>query len=126
VIGMTEFSVTLGKHVDDVPTLYRNLQQSQDVPSAVLTPLTEMAERTKHYWQAMTRAGVPPARIYATGGWARCPGIMQRRANVFGETITVVDEPELVALGAALFAGQATGQAPVFSAAERSHVIEPE
>jgi xylulokinase len=125
VIGMTEFSLTLGKHVDDVPKLYKSLQQGGELPAAIIPALEDMARQTQHYWSAMTRAGVPAAPIYATGGWARCPGVMQIRANIFGEAINIVDEPELVALGAALFAAQATGQAPVFSATERSHVIEP-
>jgi ribulose kinase len=51
---------------------------------------------------------------------------MQQRANTFGEAITVVDEPELVALGAALFAAQGARAAPVFSAAKHCHVVEPE
>ncbi len=126
VIGMTEFSVTLDKHVDDVPKLYLSLQQGGKMPAAIIPVLEGLASRTKHYWSAMTHAGVPLAPIYATGGWARCPEVMQMRANIFGEIITVVDEPELVALGAALFAAQATGHAPVFSATERSHVIEPQ
>jgi xylulokinase len=126
VIGMTEFSVTLGKHVEDVTKLYKAMQQGGEMPAAIIPVLTGMAQRTKHYWSAMTRAGVPAAPIYATGGWARCPGLMQLRANIFDEPITVVDAPELVALGAALFAAQAAGHTPVFSAAEHSHVIEPE
>ena len=124
VIGMTEFSVTLSKHVDDVQRLYKAMQQGE-MPAAIIPVLTDMAGHTKHYWSTMTRAGVPEAPIYATGGWARCPGLVQLRANIFAEPITVVDEPELVALGAALFAAQATDHAPVFSAADRSHVIEP-
>ena len=126
VIGMTEFSVTLSRHVEDVSALYRALRTATEIPKPVAAPLHMLAERTRDYWQAMTRAGVPLAPIFATGGWARCPAVMQMRANVFGEAITVVDEPELVALGAALFAAQATGQTPIFSAARHSHVVEPE
>jgi xylulokinase len=126
VIGMTEFSVTLAKHVDDVQTLYKSMQQGGELPVAIMPALIDLAQQTKLYWSAMTRAGVPAAPIYATGGWARCPGLLQLRANIFEEPITVVDEPELVALGAALFAAQAADKAPVFSAAERNHVIEPE
>ena len=128
VIGMTEFSVTLGKHVPDVAAVYKAMmatQQIADIPPDIATVLQAMAEQTRHFWSAMTRAGVSEAPIYATGGWARCPALMQQRANVFGQPITIVDEPELVALGAALFAAQAAGAAPVFSAAERSHTITP-
>jgi xylulokinase len=128
VIGMTEFSVTLGKHFPEVPALYKSLLATQSVdaiPPDVSAVLRSMAEHTHRFWSAMTRAGVPQAPIYATGGWARCPALMQQRANVFGEAITIVDEPELVALGAALFAAQASGAKPAFSAAEKSHVVEP-
>jgi xylulokinase len=126
VIGMTEFSVTLSKHVDDVTSLYKSLQQGGQLPAALLSVFEDMAQQTKHYWAAMTRACVPVTAVYATGGWARCPALIQQRANVFGETITVVDEPELVALGAALFAAQAAGTSPQFSAAKHSHVVEPQ
>ncbi len=128
VIGMTEFSVTLGKHFGHVKPIYDKMLATQsvaEIETDLHIVLEAMANHTKHYWAAMSRAGVPPAPIYATGGWARCPALMQQRANVFGEAITVVDEPELVALGAALFAAQAMGATPTFSAAERSHVVEP-
>lgn len=126
VIGMTEFSVTLGQHVDDVTALYKSLQRGNALPDVLRPLFAGMAERTKSYWAAMTRAGVPKTAIYATGGWARCPALMQLRANVFGEIITVVDEPELVALGAAMFAAEGAGATPLFSAAKRSHVVEPD
>jgi xylulokinase len=128
VIGMTEFSVTLGKHFKDVNAVYKSQLSTlslHDIPNDLSAVLQGMAENTKHFWTAMTRAGVPPAPIYAAGGWARCPALMQQRANIFGEAIAVVDEPELVALGAALFAAQGAGAYPVFSAAQHSHVVEP-
>jgi xylulokinase len=126
VIGMTEFSVTLGKHIGDVTNLYKAMQQGGPLPADIVPVLKDMALHTKHYWAAMTRAGVPETAVYATGGWARCPALMQLRANVFGNVITVVDEPELVALGAALFAAEGAGAMPLFSAAKRSHVVEPD
>jgi xylulokinase len=129
VIGMTEFSVTLGKHVDDVGALYKSLltiRNINDIPAHIRNTLQAMAHQTNSYWSAMTSTGVPVAPIYAMGGWSRCPALMQMRANVFGEPITVVDEPEMVAMGAALFAAEATGQTPTFSAANHSHVVEPQ
>ncbi len=111
VIGMSEFSVTLAQHTEDVASLYAALQKGAAIPDALRPVLDDLAQRTRHFWAAMTRAGVPQAPIYATGGWARCPAIMQSRANIFGEPIIVVGEPELVALGAALFA--ALGNRPV-------------
>jgi xylulokinase len=128
VIGMTEFSVTLGQHVEYVGALYKSLCQTRqitDFAPHIRTALEGLALHTKSHWSAMTAAGVPPAPIYAMGGWSRCPALMQQRANVFGEAITVVDEPEMVALGAALFAAQAAGQSLTFSAANHSHVVEP-
>jgi xylulokinase len=129
VIGMTEFSLTLAKHFGDVGSIYKTQRATQnvsDIRADQNAVFQAMAENTRHFWAAMSRAGVPPAPIYATGGWARCPALMQQRANIFGESITVVDEPELVALGAALFAAQGAGAAPIFSAAKHSHVVHPD
>ncbi len=128
VIGMTEFSVTLGQHFKDLAVLHRSLVAARtvaEIEPAVAKVLHELAAQTKHFWAAMTRAGVPEAPIYATGGWARSAAVMQLRASVFQEPITVVDEPELVALGAALFAAQGAGATPQFSAAKHSHVVHP-
>jgi xylulokinase len=129
VIGMTEFSVTLGQHVDDVGALYKSLltiQNASDIPTDFRNALAKMAQHTKTHWSAMTKAGVPPAPIYAMGGWSRCPALMQMRATIFGEPITVVDEPEMVAMGAALFAAQAAVRAITFSGAKRNHIVNPE
>jgi xylulokinase len=125
VIGMTEFSVTLGKALGDVGAFYHAMDAGDPIPAQALPVLTTLAERTRDYWSAMTRVGVPEAPIFATGGWARCGAIIAHRANVFGSPITVVDEPELVALGAALFAAHAAGLPAAFSAAGRSHMVEP-
>jgi xylulokinase len=129
VIGMAEFSVTLAQKFGDVGAIYQPLLATKNVAhiSVDLKPvLVELALQTKHYWAAMTRAGVPLASIYATGGWSKSPALMQLRATVFNETVTVVDEPELVALGAALFAAEGAGTTPLFSAAKHSHMVEPQ
>ncbi len=128
VIGMTEFSVTLGQQVSDVGALYKTLLTTQniaDLQPDIRSTLENLANNTKSHWSAMKNVGVPVAPIYAMGGWARCPAVMQMRANIFEETITVVDEPEMVALGAALFAAQAAGHSLTFSAANHSHMVEP-
>ena len=44
-----------------------------------------------------------------TGGGSRNPVFMEIKANVFGRPITIVDEPESTALGAALLGGVAAG-----------------
>ncbi len=129
VIGMTEFSVTLGHCVKDVSALFKILlthDKVSDIPTDIRTALAAMARQTTYHWSAMTKAGVPPAPIFAMGGWSRCPALMQMRANIFTEPITVVDEPEMVAMGAALFAAQGSGKLLTFSPAEHSHVIEPD
>ena len=128
VIGMTEFSVTLAEAFGDAGTIHKRLLDTRllsDIDAGLRAILETMALQTRHYFAAMTRAGVPAAPVYATGGWARCPALMQLRANVFGETITVVDEPELVALGAALFAAQGADKELEFGATEKCHVVMP-
>jgi xylulokinase len=55
------------------------------------------------------RAGAKPAPIFAAGGWARSHAFIELRASIFGEAVTVVDEPELTAIGAALIAAQGAG-----------------
>ena len=66
------------------------------------------------------------ALIYATGGWARSTALMELRASAFREPITVVDEPELVGLGAALLALEAaTGRAVTFTPSGGLRVIDP-
>ncbi len=118
IVGMTEYSLTLGKCVSDIGALYQSLRSIQhiaDIPKDIHTALETLAQQTKSQWQAMTRLGVPTAPIYAMGGWSRCPALMQMRANIFGEDVTVISDSEMVALGAALFAAQATGHAVPFT-----------
>jgi xylulokinase len=128
VIGMTEFSVSLAKQIPDLAAFYASMLECRniaDIPKVAAAILENLAQRTSHYWAAMTRAGVPEAPIFATGGWARCPALMQMRASVFGEAVTVVDEPELVAFGAALYAAQGARSNIGFSLAGRSHQVGP-
>jgi xylulokinase len=56
---------------------------------------------------------------------------MQIKADVYGRPVTVVDEPEASALGAALLGGVAAGLWPDLDAAlagldRRDHVVEPQ
>jgi xylulokinase len=128
VIGMTEFSLTLAKQFGDAAAVYQTLLSMRhvaDIPAPLKATLVELAMTTKRFWAAMTCVGVPQAPVLATGGWSKSPAVVQLRASVFGETVTVVDEPELVALGAALFAAQGVGATPIFSAAKHSHVVDP-
>lgn len=72
-----------------------------------------------------------PSEIRAIGGNARNPLFMQIKADVYGRPITVVDEPEASALGAALLGGVAAGLWPDLDAAlagldRRDHIVEPQ
>lgn len=88
--------------------------------------LQEMTEQAKSYLAALDTMEVVHGPIYATGGWARSDALMRLRATMFGEPITVVDEPELVALGAALVAVEgATGKPAIFEPARAMRLIEP-
>ena len=55
----------------------------------------------------MASLGVPSGAIYCTGGWARSHGLMKLRASVFGQTVKVINDMEMSALGAALFGAKA-------------------
>ena len=71
-------------------------------------------------------AGAKPAPIFATGGWACSNAFVELRASIFGQPVTVVDEPELTAIGAALIATQgATGVALPFGKGLNLRKIEP-
>jgi xylulokinase len=72
-----------------------------------------------------------PSEIRAIGGNARNPLFMQIKADVYGRPVSVVDEPEASALGAALLGGIAAGLWPHLDAAlagldRRDHVVEPQ
>ncbi len=138
LIGVTEFAATLASRFGDEARVRRYLDLPR-LPGAPASPsaddeagrlrhlLEEMAFRARRYLAAMERAGVAPGPLHATGGWARSRALMELRASVFGSPVTVVDEPELVGLGAALLALEAaTGRAQPFEPAKGLHVIEPD
>lgn len=134
VVGVTEFTLTLEKHftrdaVRDVLALPRLPgaadPQGDDEASRVRRVLEHMALRGRDFLRGFDRAGVPRGAIYATGGWARSTALMELRASAFREPITVVDEPELVGLGAALLALEAgTGRSASFTP-QGLHVVDP-
>jgi xylulokinase len=74
---------------------------------------------------AASDAGAPPGTIHATGGWTRSRALIELRASVFGEAVTVVDEVELTAVAAALIGAEAAGASLPLQAAARRRVIEP-
>src|SRR5262249_51853616 len=59
----------------------------------------------------------PPNEIRAIGGNSRNPLFLAIKANVYGRPITVVDEPEATAMGAAMLGGVAAGIWPDLDAA---------
>jgi xylulokinase len=70
-------------------------------------------------------------RIRLIGGTSRNPLFLKIKASVFGQPLSVVEEPEATALGAALLAGVAAGVYLSFDAAwrgieRREHEIAPE
>jgi xylulokinase len=140
LIGAYEFTASLNKAVPDGSTIQSFLarhplpgnaapQPAEDAGSdgdRIRHVLELAAWRARSYFEAMARAGVSAAPIYATGGWAKSRGLVELRASMFGEAVTVVDEPELAALGVALFAAEAVyGIAPDFARHHDHQVIEP-
>ena len=136
LIGVTEFTVTLQEHFGSEANVRHLLGMPRlpgepnppdtDDQSRLRRVLEQMALRARRYLAAMDKAGVPPGPIFATGGWARSTALMELRASVFSEAVTVVDEPELAGLGAALLAAEAaTGEAKGFRPVHGLHVVEP-
>jgi xylulokinase len=72
--------------------------------SAVLGALARLGERA----QLAVAAHLPgQPRVYAAGGWSRSPGWVDAKAAVTGREVTVIPEPQVTAVGAALLAARA-------------------
>jgi xylulokinase len=85
-----------------------------------------MSIEARDYFGRMAKIGVKPGPIFATGGWSRSRALMQLRASIYSETVTTIDEPELTALGAALFAMQAVEKTvPVVMRGRHVAVVYP-
>ncbi|WP_421694463.1 FGGY family carbohydrate kinase [Aestuariivirga sp.] len=135
VVGVTEFALTLEKHFgkEAIRTILALPRlpgppdpKGDDEPSRIRLVLEEMALRGRGFLRCFDRAGVPRGVLYATGGWARSAALMELRASVFREPITVVAEPELVGLGAALLGLEAATGAPAsFTPEGGVHVVDP-
>jgi xylulokinase len=69
--------------------------------------------------------GAKPGPIFAAGGWARSHAFIELRASIFGQPVTVVDEPELTAISAALIAAQGAGVALPFGKELNLQEIHP-
>jgi xylulokinase len=135
LIGVTEFSAILldsfggegaVRKLLDVPRLPGEPLAQGDGDQTRLRGLLEnMALRARRFFETMDRIGVPHGPIHATGGWARSTALVELRASVFREPVTVVDEPELAALSAALLALEAATDAPAPFTARNVHVVDP-
>ena len=136
LIGVTEFSATLLAAMGGEDVVRKLLATPRfagepdppgdDDAARLRRALEQMALRARGFLDAMDRAGVPRGSIYATGGWARSTALVELRASMFREPVTVIDEPELVGLGAALLALDAAAGQPVsYQPARPSSVIDP-
>ena len=139
LMGVIEFSATLLGSFGGESVVRKYLSQSR-LPGSPARPahgddggdhrlrqvLEDMARGARRFLAAMDRAGVPHGPIFATGGWARSTALIELRASMFGEAITIVDEPELVGLGAALLGLEGANGAPaVFRPVNGLHVVDP-
>ncbi len=95
--------------------------------------LEGLAMRAAFIVDAVARLkGVPaPDRIHLISGGARNPLLVAIKANAFGRPVTVVDESEATALGAALLGGIAAGlwanlEVALAALDRREHVVEPD
>ena len=92
----------------------------------VRTALEAATFYARRMFDEILAAGAKPAPIFATGGWARSHAFIELRASIFGQPVTVVDEPELTAIGAALIAAQGVaGVALPFGEGLKLQKIEP-
>lgn len=136
LFGVVEFAVALREACSDDAAIRAILSEpaipgqpnaaETDLTSRVRRVLERTALQSREHFEAMARAGVPRGPLFATGGLSRSHALVELRASMFGEAVNVIDEPELTALGAALFAGQgAFGQAPDFARHHKRHIVEP-
>lgn len=72
--------------------------------SAVLGAL---AQRGGEAVRAISAQGAGGTRVFSAGGWARSAGWIDIKQTVTGEAVTVISEPEVTAVGAALLAATA-------------------
>jgi xylulokinase len=95
-------------------------------PHQVRRVLEALTHEARGFFASMRLIGVADGPLYATGGWARSRALMELRASLFGETITTLHEPEMTALGAALYAREALiAEAPHLLRNRDSETIDP-
>ena len=94
--------------------------------AAVRARLEAATVRARDALAALDAVGVPPGPLYATGGWSRSRAFMELRASIFATPVHVVDEPELVAVAAALIAADGAGAPLQFEAGRRARRVDPD
>ena len=69
--------------------------RSDDEPTEteVRTAFEAATFYARRMFEAILAAGAKPAPIFATGGWARSRAFVELRASIFGQPVTVVNEP---------------------------------
>ena len=103
------------------------LVRSGDEPTEadVRSALEAATFYARRMFDEILAAGAKPAPIFAAGGWARSHAFIELRASIFSQPVTVVDEPELTAIGAALIAAQGAGVALPFGEGPNLQEIQP-
>lgn len=140
-LGVFEFAMALEQFGIDRDSLSKTLalpslpgDPSVDVPLPSRTTGKPVVERKaleacSFYARAMladaSDAGAIAGPLFATGGWARSRALIELRASVFGEPVHTVDEQELTAFGAALFASQGAGRSFESQVRMRGNVVQP-
>ncbi len=129
VFGMVEISATLNERHGDAGAIYKqiiNAKSPDEIDKPIQATLIELSHEMKSHFDNMRSAGVPDGPIYATGGWSRSQGFMELRAAIYDEPLTVIDEPELVALAAAFFAADGAGlPLTTDQLKSKQHIVNP-
>lgn len=94
--------------------------------AAVRGHLEAVTFRARDGLAALDAVGVPPGPLYATGGWSRSRAFMELRASIFATPVHIVDEPELVAVSAALIAAEGAGMPLPFEAVTDARRVDPD
>lgn len=88
-----------------------NESDSASLPIKLRRSIETQCFHARSIMNEMQRLGVNLGPIYSTGGWSRSKGLMSLRASIFGQSLYIIDDLELSALGAVQYGAKAaTGQ----------------
>ncbi len=88
-----------------------NEPDSTSLPIKLRRSIETQCFHARSIMNEMQRLGVELGPIYSTGGWSRSKGLMSLRASIFGQSLYIIDDIELSALGAVQYGAKAaTGQ----------------